>query len=62
MNQIRSIYRKYKIAVGLLLLIWLAWFLTRMFADLSQINDDVLTGLAAIFAFFVFVFGVLLKE
>jgi hypothetical protein len=62
MNHIRTICRKYKIAVGLILLIWIAWFITRMFADLSLINGHVLTGLASVFSYYVYIFGVLFKE
>lgn len=62
MKRLGTIFGKYKAVIGILLLVWGAWFFTRLFSDLSQINTEVNIALATVVSLFVVVIGVLFKE
>ena len=62
MKQLRNLFSQWKHCIGLLLLIWGAWFFSRLFADLSQINAQVNYALATVASLFAVVIGYLFKD
>ena len=62
MKQLKTFFSQWKHAIGLLLLIWGAWFFSRLFADLSQINTEVNIALATVASLFAVVIGYLFKD
>ena len=62
MKRIRTFFGQWMHIIGILLLVWGAWFFSRLFADLSQINTEVNIALATVASLFAVVIGVLFKE
>jgi hypothetical protein len=62
MKRLQSFFSQWKHGIGLLLLVWGAWFFTRLFADLSQINAQVNLALAQVASLFALAVGYLFKD
>jgi hypothetical protein len=62
MKKIVGLFAKYKLMIGLLVIVWSAWFITNVFQDLSQINADVRIAFMGILSYFAVVIGFLFKD